>query len=85
MRNRDLKRADWMRWGHSSGNGTEASTRDFYVKRCRYCGERIYMRRDYDGQWRPYESYLDGKVSQGERSRLHDCTVESEHASRSSA
>ncbi len=72
MRNRDLKKADRMRWGHNSTTATETPTRG-YLKRCRSCGERIYVKPDYDGQWRPYESYLDGKVEEGEW-RLHDCT-----------
>ena len=29
MRNRDLKQADWMRWGHSSATATETSTRGY--------------------------------------------------------
>lgn len=72
MRNRDLKKADWWRWGHSSGTATVTSACG-YLKRCRDCGERIYLKPDYDGEWRPYESYIDGKVEQGEW-RLHDCT-----------
>lgn len=71
MRNRDLKKADWMRWGHNSAATAETSTRG-YLKRCRFCGEQIYVKLDNDGQWRPYESYLDGKVEEGEW-RLHDC------------
>lgn len=71
MRNRELKRADWMRWGHTSATTMETSMRG-YLKRCRFCGERIYLKLDYDGEWRPYESYLDGKVDEGEW-RLHDC------------
>jgi hypothetical protein len=72
MRNRDLKKADWWRWGHGSGTATVTSPSG-YLKRCRYCGERIYVKRDYDGEWRPYESYIDGKVEEGEWT-LHDCT-----------
>jgi hypothetical protein len=72
MRNRDLKKADWWRWGHSSGTATVVGGSG-YLKRCRDCGERIYIKRDYDGEWRPYESYIDGKVEEGEW-RLHDCT-----------
>lgn len=29
MRNRDLKKADWMRWGHSSATATETPTRGY--------------------------------------------------------
>lgn len=71
MRNRDLKKADWWRWGHSSGLATVVDAGG-HLKRCRDCGERIYIKRDYDGEWRPYESYIDGKDEKGEW-RLHDC------------
>lgn len=71
MRNRDLKKADWWRWGHSSGTATVRSPNG-YPKRCQDCGERIYVKHDYDGKWRPYESFIDGKVEEGEW-RLHDC------------
>jgi len=71
MRNRDLKSADWLRWGHNSTTAT-APAASGYLKRCRYCGERIYVKRDYDGQWRPYESYIEGKVEEGQWT-LHDC------------
>lgn len=72
MTNRELKKADWWRWGHSSGTAV-ATSASGYLKRCRCCGERIYVKRDYDGQWRPYESYVEGKVEEGEW-KLHDCT-----------
>lgn len=72
MRNRDLKKADWSRWGHCSGTAT-VNSKSGYPRRCRYCRERIYMKCDYDGEWRPYESYIDGKVEEGEW-RLHDCS-----------
>lgn len=72
MRSRDLKRADLMRWGHSSATAT-ATCPSGYLKRCRACGERIYLKCDYDGQWRPYESYIEGKVEEGEWV-LHNCT-----------
>lgn len=72
MRNRDLKKANWWRWGHNNGT-TAVAGGNGYLKRCKDCGERIYIKRDYDGEWRPYESYLDGKVDEGEW-RLHDCT-----------
>jgi hypothetical protein len=72
MRNRDLKKADWWRWGHNVGSKPTRGG-DGYPKRCKQCGERIYIKRDYDGQWRPYESYIDGKVEPGEW-HLHDCT-----------
>ena len=71
MRNRDLKKADWLRWGHSLGN-TAITSPSGYLKRCKRCRERIYINSDWDGEWRPYESYLDGKVKPGEW-RLHDC------------
>jgi len=71
MRNRDPKKEDWWRWGHSSTATVTGGSG--YLKRCRDCGERIYVKRDWDGQWRPYESYIDGKVEEGEW-RLHDCT-----------
>lgn len=72
MRKRDQKKADWWRWGHSSGTET-VLCKTGYLKRCNECGERIYLKQDYDGQWRPYESHLDGKVEEGEWV-LHDCT-----------
>lgn len=70
MRNRDLKSADWMRWGHSVATATEPPSG--YLKRCMYCGDRIYMKCDYDGQWRPYESWVNGSVEEGEWI-IHEC------------
>lgn len=72
MRNRELKKTGWWRWGHGLSNATGV-TRSGYLKRCSSCGERIYMKQDYDGEWRPYESYIDGKVEPGEWF-LHECS-----------
>jgi len=72
MRNRDLKKADWWRWGHSSGTAKVNCARGS-LKQCQYCRELIYLKCDRDGKWRPYESYIDRKVEKGEW-RLHDCT-----------
>lgn len=42
------------------------------LKSCRTCGQPIYIKLDYDGIWRPYESWLAGNVDPGEW-RLHCC------------
>jgi hypothetical protein len=43
-----------------------------YLKKCVTCGRSIYLKYDYDGVWRPYESWWSGKVRDGEWA-LHDC------------
>lgn len=68
MRRKDWKKADWMAWGH----GASTATADGYLRPCRFCGQRIYMKLDHDGQWRPYESWVDGNVEEGEWQR-HEC------------
>lgn len=63
MLTREVKRTDWKQWGHS---------REGRVKRCRACGQPIYLKRDWDGIWRPYESWLGQQVDRGEW-RRHNC------------
>lgn len=64
MRNRDLKTADWLRWGHNVV--TAPNTPSGYLKECTYCGDKIYLKPDFDGQWRPYECWVNGRVQEGE-------------------
>jgi len=45
-----------------------------YLKCCRQCHQLIYLKRDNDGQWRPYKSWADGIVAEGEW-QLHDCSA----------
>ena len=71
MNRSECKKLDWWRWGHGTGRATD-TCRGGYLRRCRKCGAWIYMKNDYDGQWRPYESWFDGEVEEGEW-RLHDC------------
>ena len=71
MRNRDLKRADWMRWGHSDATATKSSMG--YIRNCLYCNDRIYMKCDYDGVWRPYESWLHTESIEEGEWVLHEC------------
>lgn len=71
MRTCELKKQDWWRWGHNSAVATH-SCAGGYLKRCRDCGQRIYVKCDYDGVWRPYESYIEGNVEPREWV-LHDC------------
>jgi hypothetical protein len=42
------------------------SSNDGYLKNCCNCGEPIYMKKDYNEQWRPYESWAAGKCDEGE-------------------
>jgi hypothetical protein len=49
-------------WGY--GSRTETG---FYLKDCCYCGEKIVMlKSDYDGRWRPFESWVAGNCAEGE-------------------
>ncbi|RMG02506.1 MAG: hypothetical protein D6741_03665 [Planctomycetota bacterium] len=48
---------------------------DGYLKRCEFCGQLIYLKQDWDGQWRPYESWVAGTVDEGEW-KTHDCDCE---------
>jgi len=64
MKNRDRKSADWKRWGHNDTHGARVSSG--YRKKCEYCGVGIYLKRDGDDTWRPYESWVTGNVSEGE-------------------
>lgn len=43
-----------------------------YLTRCRHCRSLIYIKQDYDGVWRPYESWVEGNVDENEW-RRHDC------------
>ncbi len=72
MRNRDLKKADWWRWGHgSAATATVGGSRR--PVQCKRCGELIYWVQRDDGRWLPFESWVGGRVEEGEW-RLHDCT-----------
>ena len=85
MRRRDWKKRDWNRWVHAgttataggrSGGQSEESSGGGggRLKTCRTCGALIYLKCDWDGQWRPYESWVDGNVDEGEWIR-HDCEL----------
>ena len=63
MTNRHIKIANRQTWAQGS-NG--------YIKRCRYCGRSIYLKCDYDGTWRPYESWAAGNTDVNNWQR-HDC------------
>ena len=71
MRDRDVKQADLFRSAHSEASAT--ATCRGYLKTCEDCGEKIYLKEDYDQQWRPYESWKYGnKIGEGEW-KLHEC------------
>lgn len=72
MRNRDLKKADWWRWGHSTAT-TALVTENRRPVPCKWCGGLIYWIQRSDGRWLPFESWVGGKVEEGEW-RLHNCT-----------
>ena len=82
MRRRDWKKRDWYRWGHAGPTATAGGGSDGYssgvgggrLKTCRTCGALIYLKCDWDGQWRPYESWVDGNADEGEWIR-HDCEL----------
>jgi hypothetical protein len=42
------------------------------LRNCRYCGITIYLHYDWDGFWRPYESWVAGTVEEAVW-QLHDC------------
>jgi DNA-binding transcriptional ArsR family regulator len=50
----------------------ERSQAEGHLKRCRDCGQTIYLHRDRYGQWRPYESWVAGNAEEGEFT-LHRC------------
>ena len=43
-----------------------------YLRKCRDCGQIIYIKFDADGQWRPYASWIAGDAAVGEWI-LHKC------------
>jgi hypothetical protein len=51
---------------------TQSITPRGYRKRCVHCGVSIYLHLDGDGHWRPYDSWKEGRVLQGQW-RLHVC------------
>ncbi|NLG42939.1 MAG: hypothetical protein GX547_06810 [Phycisphaerae bacterium] len=71
MKRREWKQLDRSRWYHRHIGSAGSSGRG-YLKTCRSCGERIYLKAGLDGEWRPYESWLYGTVEEGEW-KLHDC------------
>jgi hypothetical protein len=48
--------------------------KDGYLKKCNGCGHQIYMKRDHDDQWRPYESWKAETVDEGEW-KSHECSA----------
>lgn len=44
-----------------------------FLRKCDRCGTMIYMKPDFDGRWKPYESWFDGAVQEGEWVR-HMCS-----------
>ncbi len=63
MTNREIKIVNRKAWVHGSRG---------YLRRCRSCANLIYLKRDYDGRWRPYESWAAGNVDEDEW-QLHNC------------
>jgi hypothetical protein len=62
---RDAHVGNYIAWsGNSNG----------YLRLCVDCGRTIYMKEDCDGIWRPYASWINGDVAQGEW-KLHSCPV----------
>lgn len=43
-----------------------------YLKECKFCGELIYLKLDYDDLWRPYESWKAGNAREGDWD-IHSC------------
>ncbi len=72
MRMRDLKKADWWHWGHST-TATAAVAESRRPVKCKFCGELIYWVHRDNGRWLPFESWAGGKVEEGVW-RLHDCS-----------
>lgn len=63
MRSRDIKSANLRAYARGSKG---------YLITCKYCGTTIYIHRDYDGIFRPYESWVAGNAMPGEWI-LHEC------------
>ncbi len=65
MSSQEIKVGNFVGWVRDSTG---------YLKVCDRCGRLIYMKRDYDGTWRPYASWVAGDAQQNEW-LLHDCGV----------
>lgn len=63
MRTRDKKACNRNGWARGSSG---------YLRECKYCGRMIYMKHDYDGQWRPYASWIGDDAPEGEWT-IHEC------------
>lgn len=63
MRSKIKKAGNYVAWARDS-NG--------YLKSCRDCGGTIYLKRDGDGTWRPYNSWVEGDATEGEW-KAHRC------------
>jgi hypothetical protein len=57
------KTGNYVAWARDS---------DGYLKSCRDCGHTIYLKRDGDGIWRPYNSWIEGDATEGEW-KAHRC------------
>lgn len=64
MRMRALKVSNYIGY-HRDTSG--------YLKPCYACGATIYIKQDFDGSWRPYESWAAGNVDENEWVR-HRCS-----------
>jgi hypothetical protein len=64
MKNRQLKNGNFVA-GVRDSNG--------YLKKCRDCGRVIYLCQNSDGVWRPFASWIEGDVAEGEWV-LHECS-----------
>lgn len=65
MNSKSVKVANYVGW-HRENDGR--------LSTCRYCRETIYFKVDYDGRWRPYESWTAGNCDEGEWI-LHRCST----------
>jgi len=63
MTQREIKTGNYNAWARDSSG---------FLKPCRCCGVVIYLKRDSDGTWRPYESWVSGTVEENCWVR-HDC------------
>jgi len=63
MNSKDRSVGNFISWGNSSSG---------FLRECIYCQATIYLKQDFDGRWRPYESWAEGKVEEGTWV-LHTC------------
>lgn len=75
MSNSDQRSEGFLGWARESSG---------YLKDCRDCGRRIYLKLDSDGKWRPYSSWVEGDAAEGEW-KVHHCVSAATEANTISA